>query len=172
MTAPRVALATRLLVVGGAVGALVGLVVGWLLLRPSGGDLVAAAHDLVPGGFAVQGEGLQRGNLLLGWEDIGGVVATDPDVRWDEIAVEEIARAAGWTVVRHQPAAARTLTLLERPGLEADVVVRTEDGDAEVTVMVQRDGSEWLRVATGVLAGAGLGGVVVGVVRRHRTVPS
>ncbi|WP_066586164.1 hypothetical protein [Cellulomonas timonensis] len=63
------------------------------------------------------------------------------------------------------------MTLLERPGLEADVVVRTEDGDAEVTVMVQRDGSEWLRVAAGAMAGAGLA-VVVGVVRRPRTVPS
>lgn len=149
---------TTALLAGALLGALVGLVVGWLLLRPSAGDLTEAARTLVPDGFTVDGAGVDEGNVLLGWADVAGVVATHPGAAWDDVDVEDLARAGGWTVVLHDPATSHDFALLTRPGLEARVTVGTADDAAEVTVLVQRDDSEWLTVAL-----AGLGGGVLGL---------
>lgn len=86
------------LLLGGLAGALVGLVVGWLLLRPSAVDLLDAALDLVPAGFVVDGQGVDEGNVLLGWEDVAGVVAHDGERAPDDVRIEDLARAEGWTV--------------------------------------------------------------------------
>ncbi|MCC2335440.1 hypothetical protein [Cellulomonas wangsupingiae] len=149
------------MVLGGVLGALVGLVVGWLVLRPSGSDLLAEARDLVPRGFSVEDEGLQRGNVLLGWEDVAGVTATGSAATDGDLAVPQLARAAGWTVVTDHPAAADDFYLLERPGLEARVSLYVQGAGSEVWVTVQRDGSQWWWVGATGLAGAAVGAAVV-----------
>lgn len=153
------------LLIGGVVGGIVGLALGWAFVRPSGDDLVRAARELVPEDFTVVGQGVHEGNVLLGWEDVAGLSATSSESSRDEVVIEDLADAAGWTVVWRDPSTSLNSGLLERSGLEARVTVGTEDGAAEVLVLVQRDGSEWWRVVLALLVGAGAGaglGLTVG----------
>lgn len=140
-------------------GLVVALVVGTLVLRPSGDGLVAAARELVPEGYEVHGQGVDEGNVLLGWSDVGGVRAVDPDGRVQDVVVTDLARAAGWEVVAHEPSDAGSWSRLHRPAFTAQLVLGTEAGEAEATVMVERDGSEVGRIGLAALLGATVGGV-------------
>lgn len=162
---------TGVVLTGAAVGALLGGLVGWFLIRPAGGDLVDAAEGLVPEGFRVEGSGLQEGNALLGWEEIGGAVGRAPDLGWQDVAVEDAVRDAGWDVVMCDRSDTGVECTLTRSGLRARFDLGTVDAVTEVDVQVRRDDAGGgPSVVVPAVVGAALGAVGAGawLLRRRR----
>lgn len=111
----------RWVLMGGLPGALLGVGVGWFVLRPSDGDLLAAARELVPEGFAVVGDGVEGGQLLPGWPGRAGVHALAPDVAWDDVDLLARAEAAGWNLDRVTDEDDGWEVQLRRIGMVADL---------------------------------------------------
>lgn len=175
----------RWVLVGGLLGGLLGVGVGWFVLRPSDGELLAAARDLVPEGFAIVGDGVADGQPLLGWPGRAGVHALAPDVAWDDVDLLSRAQAAGWGLDRVTDEDDGWEGQLRRTGMVADldlapIALADADGGArleeaparepggpgtvvvgsDLVVDVRRDGSAGLVVGLAALAGAVVGAVV------------